>query len=332
MGERVFGVVGRDEYRWYRRARRIRQSDFRFEPDDVLVSAGPDWIHGQAPVIAALKQEIGSKYLPVCYDIIPLQYPQFCTPSHVELFQQHFDAVIASADGLMCISDTVRKDVQAHRPGLSTAIDFFHLGVDYSTGGKSAPLPERLVGRPYVLFVAAIEPRKNHRLALEVWRQLLDERRIPSDAMLVFVGTVAPECQALLDQIENDAVMKDRVIRFSGSGDDLLRTLYENCLISILPTHCEGFGLTLWESLNHGKYCIASNSSSLPEIAPSFAKLLDPCDREGWADEIADLINDLTRRQSLEAAIKREWKAQTWDQAAETFYRKIALAVPSGRA
>jgi glycosyltransferase involved in cell wall biosynthesis len=332
VGERVFGVVGRDQYLWYRRARQIRQSEFRFEPDDVLVSAGPDWIHGQVHFIPALKQKIGFKYLPVCYDIIPLQYPQFCPQSHVELFRRHFDAVIASADRLMCISNTVRRDVQAHRPGLSTAIDFFHLGMDYSTSGKSAPLPERLVGRPYVLFVASIDPRKNHRLAFEVWRQLLDERRIPSHATLVFVGGVASECQPLLDEIAGCEIMKDRFIHFSGSGDDLLHTLYENCLISILPTHYEGFGLPLWESLNHGKYCIASNSGSLPEIAPAFAKLLDPYDRAGWADEIADLINDSSRRQSLEAAIKREWRAQTWDEAAETFYRKIALAVPSGPA
>jgi len=330
VGERVFGALGRDEYKWHRRARRIRESEFRFEVDDVLVSAGPDWIHGQAPYIAALKQKVGFKYLPVCYDIIPLQYPQFCTQNHVELFQRHFDAVLDAADCLMCISDTVRKDVHAHRPGLSTAIDFFHLGVDGPVGGKSVPLPDGLVGRPYVLLVAAIEPRKNHRLALEVWRHLLDERRIPSRAKLVFVGAVAPECQVLLDEIEDGAIMKDRVIHFPGVGDDLLHTLYENCLFSILPTHCEGFGLTLWESLNHGKYCIASNSGSLPEVAPPFAKLLDPHDREGWADEIADLINNATRRQSLETAIKREWRAQTWDEAAATFYRKIALAVGSG--
>jgi glycosyltransferase involved in cell wall biosynthesis len=69
-------------------------------------------------------------------------------------------------------------------------------------------------------------------------------------------------------------------------SDAELRWLYQNCRFTVYPSHYEGWGLPVAESLAHGKFCLASSASSLPEIAPGLLDLEDPIDLPAWVGRL----------------------------------------------
>ena len=59
---------------------------------------------------------------------------------------------------------------------------------EYPVLPLEVPDPRRPEREPYVLFVSTFEPRKNHLLAFEAWRRLIERRGLRQTPLLVCVG------------------------------------------------------------------------------------------------------------------------------------------------
>ena len=129
----------------------------------------------------------------VIYDLIPLMYPEwfegtnawFEGNDYLNLFNYWFECVSEEGDGLMCISDSVRKDLEAwlarHQPKRADfpKLGSFHLGSDITESIPSSGLPadasdvlSRLKSSTTFLMVGTLEPRKGHELALDAIENL----------------------------------------------------------------------------------------------------------------------------------------------------------------
>jgi glycosyltransferase involved in cell wall biosynthesis len=67
----------------------------------------------------------------------------------------------------------------------------------------------------------------------------------------------------------------------------------------VLPSHYEGFGLTVLEAMACGAPCIISDRGSLPETAGGAAKEIDPDNSVELAEAIAGVLSDRTLQQQL---------------------------------
>ena len=109
------------------------------------------------------------------------------------------------------------------RPPLPEVID---LGADAaSAAGRSAPLPEELVGVDYVLTVGTVEPRKNHVTLLDAFDRLLVDH---PDAHLVVVGRPGWHNADVLERLDAHPELGRRLHWYRAAGDDLLAVLYEH--------------------------------------------------------------------------------------------------------
>jgi glycosyltransferase involved in cell wall biosynthesis len=306
-----------------------------FGADDILVSAGLDWEHKDIRQISKLRQQFGFKYVPVCYDIVPMTMPEYCSPEYVEKLRAYFDILLADSDLIMCISDNVMQELLEHsrsRVARTPHAASFHLGCDPHRQTKPRILPESLWQKNFILFVSTVEPRKNHRFAYEVWKHIVRERLVPEDYTLVFVGHVGGiSSRELIAEIDRCSDLKERLLVLREVDDDLLAELYKNCKFTIFPSLYEGYGLPLVESLFYKKMCIASTGGSLPEIAPPFLGLLDPHDFQGWVNAIAELINNPSKLSEIETAIRSYDSLLSWNQSAQEFFRPIRM-LTDGRA
>ena len=100
------------------------------------------------------------------------------------------------------------------------------------------------------------------------------------------------------------------------AGDDELAWLYRNCAFTMYPSFYEGWGLPVSESLAYGKYCLASDTSSLPEAGAGLAGHLDPLDFVAWRDAVLALIRSPELLEAHETKIRDTYRPTTWAQSA----------------
>jgi hypothetical protein len=133
-----------------------------------------------------------------------------------------------------------------------------------------------LLARPFVLYVSTIEIRKNHTLLFRIWKELI--RRHGSDKVpkLIFVGRPGWRVSDLMDQLESTRFLDGHIQIVHGLSDADLAALYKAALYTAFPSFEEGWGLPVGESLIFGTPVVASNTSSVPEVAGDFVAYEDP--------------------------------------------------------
>ena len=72
-----------------------------------------------------------------------------------------------------------------------------------------------------------------------------------------------PRDTEVLRRESRNVRVADRRAAIQGVADAELAELYKASYFTVFPSFCEGWGLPVAESLFHGRYCIASNATSI---------------------------------------------------------------------
>ncbi|MCH2208949.1 MAG: glycosyltransferase family 4 protein [Lentisphaerales bacterium] len=180
-----------------------------------------------------------------------------------------------------------------------------------------AKLKEELnIDKPYFLGVSCSEGRKNTPMLIECYQKLL-ESNPKNDLVLVW----SPP-----DHIREK--FKHPRIHFTGKvSDDLLRDLYGCATATFYPSHYEGFGLPVLESMSCGTPIVCSNVTSLPDVGGDVALYITPTEPDTISEQFEKFEND---HYDLEELSKRgiDYSATfTWKNCAKKtldVYRKCS--------
>lgn len=303
------------------------------------VSCGLDWDDKDTAAIYQAKKQYGFRCIFTIYDLVPSLFPEFL-PRDPGRYIRYFSEALWTADRILTISQSSRSDIlrfakDHHLPAL--AIDIVSPGSDLDPGvdSKVQTLASRRVlevmqkaGR-YALTVGTLEARKNHKLLVDIWLDLLQEvggNRLPH---LVLVGGRGWGFDDLFRTLESWPELATHVHILDGLSDLELRMLYENCDIFLYPSFYEGWGIPLTEAAAFGKTIISSSSSSMPEAAPpGLSQFIDPLDYPAWHEAIKDWVLE-RRKNSVHGPEKAN--IRTWKQAGEEFATHVALFLKQER-
>jgi glycosyltransferase involved in cell wall biosynthesis len=180
------------------------------------------------------------------------------------------------------------------------AIDHFHLNpsrvvaIPLAAARIFCPTAVRPDGRPYLLYVGTLEPRKNLGFLLDVWREV--RRKHPVD--LVLAGRRRNDFERLIPEPG---------LRVEGFvPDEELPKLYSGALACLYPSCYEGFGLPVLEAMQCGAVVIASRDPAIAEVADDAAILLNVSERRAWVETLDSLIAQPQQFQAFrEKAIAR---------------------------
>jgi glycosyltransferase involved in cell wall biosynthesis len=165
---------------------------------------------------------------------------------------------------------------------------------------------------PVVLFVGALQVRKNVARLVEAFENMPDAWR------LVLAG--APSgygAEEILARIERSPA-RERIEVAGYVSEERLGRLFAQASIFAFPSLDEGFGIPVLEAMAHGVPVITSNCSALVEIAGDAALVVDP--RE--TDEIAGALAQLAEQPRVREELARKGKLRAAQFSWESAVRK----------
>jgi glycosyltransferase involved in cell wall biosynthesis len=117
--------------------------------------------------------------------------------------------------------------------------------------------------------------------------------------------------------LKNDSDVCSYIEIRNGLSDLALSELYENCMFTVYPSFYEGWGLPVAESLAYCKFCIASNTSSIPEIGGGLVEYFEPTNPVQLANLIMKYACNTKLVATKEYKIDMEYTRTTWEHTAK---------------
>lgn len=218
----------------------------------------------------------GLKIAVLVHDVIPLDHPQFARPDTVEPFRRKMQVVSECADLVIHTTQAARAQTEAQLAQMGRVPE----GVTASLGVPVAqPIAIDAPAQPYFVTLGTIEPRKNHKLLLDLWAQMPDP---PPLLILGGRGWSNAEVFARLDALPPDSPVQER----AGLNDGQIAFLLQGAQALLFPSHAEGFGIPALEAAALGTPVIAAKLPVFQELLGEFAVYLDVTDSYSWMETI----------------------------------------------
>ncbi len=316
-------------------ALRLRRSSFerQVQRGDIVVSLGAGWaVPHYIKHIAEAKRRHGIRFSMLIYDLIPIENEAFVEQRHVVQFRNWLREAMPVADVVLTISRHSRDALvalaaAAGRPMPPVEVVELGSGLSDRPAAESRDMPG--IPQPYVLFVSTIEIRKNHRLLVRVWRRLMERHGASAVPVLVFAGQIGWLVDDLLAELAASGYLGGKIVHLPGLSDAELRQAYRDCLFTVFPSLCEGWGLPVAESLAQGKFCVASNRTSIPEVGGNLIDYLDPTDDDDALAKIERVLLDPVYLAEREAQLRAEYRPRSWSDCVRGLIGKLDQGSPA---
>ena len=311
-----------------------------FAPGDIVfIAAGTRGFDAFNACLEKARREQGVRLAQLLHDILPVSDPQFFLQGHPLLFADWLVRVNRTLDLLVVTTEATGRDFakamkeRGQTPAPYRVVPLAHEFVE-NAEAASAPIYEQvstpvlLAARlPYVLCVGTREIRKNHLALARVWQSLQRKHGVKLPR-LIFAGRqgwMNEEFDRLLQRTGN---LDDQVKLVESPSNEELAYLYKNCLFSVFPSFCEGWGLPIGESLWFDRPVVTSNCSSMPEVAGPYADYADPFDLAELEAAIEKMLDVAYRGERIEAI--KAMPKRRWQDFSDDLWREILLAKKLG--
>lgn len=188
-----------------------------------------------------------------------------------------------------------------------------------------ALVPAALRGRPYVLALGTVEPRKNFPRLVHAFGALAG-----GDAHLALAGPDGADAAAV-DAAIAAARLAGRAHRLGPVGEATKWALLRHATVVAYPSLEEGFGLPVLEAWAAGAPVVASTAGALVEVCGDAAVLVDPLDTGALGDALAAVVGSPALAGRLRAAGQARLGAFAWADTARRLATLYRRAVDEGR-
>jgi len=226
------------------------------------------------------------------------------------------EKAIRNADGIICISESTKKDL----------LDLYDIPEDkikiiYHGNSLLYEITEPpLIKNPYILYVGDRRAYKNFQLFVKAFKDSkLNEKNYK---ILCFGGGKLKDAEK---KFIADLKLTDSIYQIEGTDRELANA-YKYASVFVYPSLYEGFGIPLLEAMHYGCPIIASNASCFPEIGGDAVLYFKPDDSKDLTEKILLVLEDSNLRDNLvEKGFERE-KNFSWQKCADQtleFYKEI---------
>lgn len=323
---------------------------------DTLLIADSNWtVEGYFEALGTIKDRVGM--IGFVYDLIPIDYPHFVPEAATEMFRDWIIHLVASSD--IILTDSAYS---ASRAGFFVA-EHAHL---FSKAPTIAPVPfgnklsgeelpagreqyRRSLGaltvenaidyrnRPgsilkaeeWILWFSSIDVRKNLDVVLLAFKHLYGKRLISMP--LIIAGREMFGFDHYIRKISLDPDLIENVAYFKAPSDNFVRSLFDGAKLFVFSSWAEGYGLPVAEALQHGVPVIASNTTSIPEVAGNLIDYFEPWDSSALSSLILKYLTDDDYFEAMKERAK-SFKPTCWSLTIADIKRRAVECVKSDSA
>ncbi len=272
----------------------------------------------------------------ICYDLIPIKFPEFCSQEFVKCFRQFYYQYSDCFDKVICISRKSAEDyIKAKKEGIlpsnnkNQIVDSFQLGSDYSQDKQLDNQDDSvyshkiisLLNQRYILVVGSLVPHKNIKTIVAAFDLVTKSN---DSIHLVFAGNRGWHKDTDI-LIEKNELYEKQIHILDSVTDSQLNVLYKNCYCLVQASFYEGFGLPVVEALQHNKPVISSNGGSLPEVGGDFCLYFDPNEPIKLYQALEKLIKSEDFYNLLVSRIKNEYSPFSWQESAKQLLSLLSI-------
>lgn len=285
-------------------------------PNSPAIRRDVDILHATDHQIPNIK---GVPVVATVMDAIPLIHPEWIRQNLKSLKSWLFAKSVQKADHLITISQYSKLDLVEYLGIAPEKISVTPLGVDpvyferIALDTRDAVLKKYNLEPGFFLFVGTLQPRKNLPTVLKAFNALPDAVRKAHP--LIIVGRDGWANEDLLPQL--------RKLEERGEGQ-WLKYLHQSEVLALLQSAgalvfaslYEGFGLPVIEAFAAQCPVIASNTTSVPEVAADAAWSVDPKDVDSIRAAMLSVLNNSTlRAERVQLGLQRA-REYTWQACA----------------
>lgn len=250
---------------------------------------------------------------PVFYihDMLPLDYPEYFRTGYEAIFERRVRTMVRHAAAAIVSSETVAERIeQEMRRRGRTGLPVLAAPLPPTTAGLASPATQALGTAPYFVALGTVEPRKNHLLLLNLWRDLATgPGPVPR---LVLVGARGWDNEQAVDMLERCRAIAPHILEVSGLGTPGLQALLGGARALLAPSFDEGYGLPVAEALAAGTPVICSDIPVFREISQGQALRLEPTDGPAWRRAVADMTPDTSAWRDTWVKAAARYRPPAW--------------------
>lgn len=277
-----------------------------------------DLYHATDFVLPPLKPS--AKSIVTVHDLTFIRSPETATPQLKAYLNKVVPYSVRRADRILADSTATKNDLidiyqlpEEKITVLLSGVNEQFVRVHDVSMVQAVRIKYKIGTRPYILAVGTVQPRKNYVRLVKALKQIHSLGY--SDVCLVIAGGRGWLNQELLETLEVER-MTNHVILTGFVVDEDLPALYSGAVCSAFISLYEGFGLPVLESMACETPVVASNISSIPEVAGTAAPLVNPYNIDEIVHVLAKMIDDTKFRNELTQKGLQQVKKFSWQDSA----------------
>ncbi len=260
-------------------------------------------ILGEAPDVFFTPTHYAPRFCPVpsvitIFDLSFIRFPEMFLKEDLYKLKNWTQYSVKQAKKIITISQFSKKEIIDYYPVSPDKIIVVYPGYNEKKFNSNIKNGKSKIEGDYILYVGTVQPRKNLVRLLEAFAKI--KKR---DLKLVICGMITEGrggwMQQEFFQTLKNLKLEKKVIITGFIPDDEMPNLMSGAKTLVLPSLYEGFGIPVVEAMACGVPTVASNVSSLPEIAGDAAILVDPNDITSIADGIKEACYNSSKREKM---------------------------------
>lgn len=240
------------------------------------------------------------------------------------------DFAVNHSDKIIAVSESTKKDILKFYPKIKEEkIKIIHHGFNadlFSSSSSEVTKKEvlnkynlinpsyKLQVTNYILYVGAIQPRKNLKILIKAFEKF--KQKTNSPVKLVLAGSQAWMWEETMKAINESSVRENIVLTGRVNFEDLA-VLYRNASLFVFPSLYEGFGIPVLEAFASKVPVICSDNSSLPEVGGEAAEYFESSEWKKLSEKMEMILNDKEKQKTMIDHGLKQLEKFSWEKCAK---------------